>query len=89
MKVRDFWTEETWVKHHYAVDKVGRGVECESPDACKWCLHGVIRKVYANPHDEREAIDRLVKVIHTTEVINFNDYSTWEQIKAAVDAADI
>ena len=47
MKLADVLSgPDKWTQHHSAVDKNGHVVEIHSNDACRFCLFGVINRVY-------------------------------------------
>lgn len=43
--------EKGWTQGAYAVDKDGFQIDCDSPEACKFCLSGAINKLGVRCYD--------------------------------------
>ena len=92
MKVRDLLTDESkWCKLDYARNKFGKGIDCDHPNACSWCLVGAIRKCYPDEHYDKVRMMYRLPVIQPSGVTGWNDAPerTFAEVRKLIEELDI
>ena len=84
---------EKWCKGSYAVTKTGLPVMASDPDACKWCVAGVINlmilknnnwAVFENYLETFRKVAGIVKPFTKNSDWNDAPERTWEEVHAAL-----
>jgi hypothetical protein len=105
MKIKDFLTQDNWIKGDEAVNGFDAWVEPNSAEAVKWCLSGALERCYENnlPTLHTKLMQSICEVIHQREpedldtmypkeaIVRFNDdpFTKFEDIQKVLKHADI
>ena len=87
---------EKWTTEVAARNKDNEQVTVDSPEACKFCIYGAIRKCYGEPESiPKEVILNLQKVMDkfnfssTNELFKWNDSSIYEEVVSVLKELEI
>ena len=105
MKLKDLINDRSkWTKGKFARDKDSKECLINSPNAVKFCIIGGLTKCYCfdaegnrfarltreNPYFMK--LSAAIKQLHphiTCGESSFNDLSTWDEVKAVLELADV
>ncbi len=93
VKIKDQLTKENWTTGTLAADKDNFPVDVFSDSARRWCAYGWIKKVYGNINQQGKYIPEMKKLLSLIKshhsITSFNDWSSFEEVKAKFEEADI
>lgn len=72
---------ENWIQRIAAKDAKGYPVSPKSYYACKFCSIGAITRVTTNSKDLNEVVEFISTFATYGDIVAFNDFRTWPEVK--------
>lgn len=95
-KAKDFLTENNWCRNAMARAADGSIVSVRSNEAVKFCVIGVIEKLYPTYGEQREIFDRIYEArvfldhpIRHLSLASINDICGYKVVKQLLERADV
>lgn len=84
LKAAEFLTDERWTQGDLSRDAQGNEVYHDSPDACRWCANGALRKV--TDDDEQEYSEAEAYLLDVVQAAGFGAVEDWNDAQGRTAA---
>ena len=90
MKIKELLSgPEKWCQHTMAVDAAGNPIPALSNNAVAFCLVGAVARCYPNDAECGAVYQKLYFAAGTTRLVEFNDGSSFKDVRRIVEQADV